>query len=50
MILLGRHFTLFPSRRKDLAADGYDAEWTPPEPFNRRMWAGAKLDFQSLSC
>ena len=26
--------------------DGYESEWIPPYPFNKRMWSGAKMHFQ----
>nr|KAJ3422548.1 hypothetical protein HK105_007604 [Polyrhizophydium stewartii] len=29
-----------------LAADGYDADWSPPKPFTRRMWAGGVIEWQ----
>ena len=50
ILSLGRHFTLFPLRVgvEGLAEDGYDCDWNPPFPFNKRMWAGAKMSFQRV--
>ena len=42
-----RHFMLFPPRipAQGLANDGYDKDWSPPLPFEFRMWAGGSLNF-----
>ncbi|KAI8059631.1 hypothetical protein BC940DRAFT_264594 [Gongronella butleri] len=39
------HHLFFPPRavESDLAADGYETDFFPPEPFTQRMWAGATL-------
>ncbi|CAO3667149.1 hypothetical protein G6F70_007884 [Rhizopus microsporus] len=43
----GWHLAYFPPRvpEKELAKDGYDKEWSPPEPYVRRKWAGGKLEW-----
>ncbi|KNC97111.1 uncharacterized protein SPPG_07504 [Spizellomyces punctatus DAOM BR117] len=43
----GYHFALFPPRipESDLAPDGYDTEFSPPEPYIQRMWAGGSFEF-----
>ncbi|TPX63715.1 hypothetical protein SpCBS45565_g06380 [Spizellomyces sp. 'palustris'] len=43
----GCHFALFPPRipESDLAPDGYDTEFSPPEPYIQRMWAGGSFEF-----
>ncbi|KAK4516910.1 uncharacterized protein ATC70_000237 [Mucor velutinosus] len=41
------HHVYFPPRtlESDLALDGYESEFFPPEPFSQRMWVGAKMDW-----
>ncbi|KAI8642755.1 hypothetical protein BD408DRAFT_343556 [Parasitella parasitica] len=41
------HHVYFPPRalESDLASDGYETEFFPPEPFSQRMWAGAKMNW-----
>ncbi|CAO0796616.1 unnamed protein product [Mucor circinelloides] len=41
------HHVYFPPRtlEKNLAPDGYESEFFPPEPFSQRMWVGAKMDW-----
>ncbi|GAN04053.1 acyl-CoA dehydrogenase [Mucor ambiguus] len=41
------HHVYFPPRtlESDLAPDGYESEFFPPEPFSQRMWVGAKMDW-----
>ncbi|KAG1153040.1 hypothetical protein G6F37_000073 [Rhizopus arrhizus] len=41
------HLAYFPPRlpEKELSKDGYDTDWSPPEPYTRRMWAGGKLEW-----
>jgi len=41
----GHHLAFFHSRvpESQLKADGTDADFSPPEPFTRRMWAGGKM-------
>lgn len=43
-----RHFVLFPNRvpANRLSADGYDDFCTPPHPFDKRMWAGGKMEWE----
>lgn len=39
------HLAYFPPRvpESELSADGYEKDWSPPEPFVHRMWAGGEL-------
>ncbi|RKP24983.1 HotDog domain-containing protein [Syncephalis pseudoplumigaleata] len=39
------HLAYFPARLREsqLAADGYEPEWQPPPPFDRRVWASGRL-------
>ncbi|RDB21417.1 Mesaconyl-C(4)-CoA hydratase [Hypsizygus marmoreus] len=41
----GHHLAFFHSRTPEsqLREDGTDADFCPPEPFTRRMWAGGKM-------
>ena len=41
------YWTLFPPRipQHRLASDGYDATWTPPAPYSKRMWAGGSIEW-----
>lgn len=41
------HHVYFPPRalEQNLASDGYESEFFPPEPFVQRMWAGAKMEW-----
>ncbi|KAF8077909.1 hypothetical protein FPV67DRAFT_1557342 [Lyophyllum atratum] len=41
----GHHLAFFHSRtpESELREDGTDADFSPPEPFTRRMWAGGKI-------
>ena len=41
----GHHLVFFHPRNPETAlrADGTDADFCPPEPFTRRMWAGGKM-------
>jgi len=41
----GHHLAFFHSRvpELELREDGTDADFSPPEPFTRRMWAGGKI-------
>ncbi|KAJ3291266.1 hypothetical protein HK104_006209 [Borealophlyctis nickersoniae] len=41
------HFGFFPHRvpEKGLAPDGYDVDFSPPEPFNVRMWSGGSIEW-----
>lgn len=41
------HFILFPPRtlERELAKDGYDADWSPPPPYIYRMWASGFLEW-----
>ncbi|KAJ3156825.1 hypothetical protein HDU86_003591 [Geranomyces michiganensis] len=43
----GYHLALFPPRiaEPDLAADGYDNDYSPPSPYIQRMWAGGSFSF-----
>ncbi|TPX61921.1 hypothetical protein PhCBS80983_g00767 [Powellomyces hirtus] len=45
----GFHLALFPPRipEPSLAPDGYDADFSPPEPFIQRMWAGGSFEFNT---
>jgi len=42
------HYIFFPPafKEKDLAADGYDKNFSPPSPFLQRVWAGGSINFQ----
>jgi hydroxyacyl-ACP dehydratase HTD2-like protein with hotdog domain len=44
----GHHLAFFHPRtpEKYLRADGTDADFCPPEPFVRRMWAGGKMEWK----
>jgi 3-methylfumaryl-CoA hydratase len=39
------HLAYFPPRvpESELSSDGYEKDWSPPEPFVHRMWAGGEL-------
>ncbi|KAI0094035.1 hypothetical protein BDY19DRAFT_920390 [Irpex rosettiformis] len=41
----GHHFAFFHPRNPEslLRSDGTDADFCPPEPFTRRMWAGGSI-------
>ncbi|GLB34915.1 putative 3-hydroxyacyl-[acyl-carrier-protein] dehydratase activity [Lyophyllum shimeji] len=41
----GHHLAFFHSRvpESELREDGTEADFSPPEPFTRRMWAGGKI-------
>jgi 3-methylfumaryl-CoA hydratase len=41
------HLAYFPPRvlETDLSSDGYEKDWSPPEPFVHRMWAGGELSW-----
>ncbi|KAG5645235.1 hypothetical protein DXG03_006652 [Asterophora parasitica] len=41
----GHHLAFFHHRtpESELREDGTDADFSPPEPFSRRMWAGGKI-------
>ncbi|KAL0946847.1 hypothetical protein HGRIS_013015 [Hohenbuehelia grisea] len=41
----GHHLVFFHARNPEtlLRADGTDADFCPPEPFTRRMWAGGRI-------
>lgn len=41
------HHVYFPPRtlESELALDGYETEFFPPEPFSQRMWVGAKMEW-----
>ncbi|KAI9299841.1 hypothetical protein BJ944DRAFT_171780 [Cunninghamella echinulata] len=43
------HHIYFPQRvpESHLAKDGYEADFFPPFPFTKRMWAGATLTWQN---
>ncbi|THH33968.1 hypothetical protein EUX98_g284 [Antrodiella citrinella] len=43
----GHHLVFFHPRNPECAlrADGTDADFCPPEPFTRRMWAGGKIEW-----
>ncbi|KAI8052127.1 HotDog domain-containing protein [Syncephalis plumigaleata] len=42
---LNWHLAYFPARLREsqLASDGYEPQWQPPPPFERRVWASGKL-------
>lgn len=44
----GHHLVFFHPRNPEsvLRADGTDADFCPPEPFTRRMWAGGKMEWK----
>lgn len=44
----GHHFAFFHPRSPmaRLRADGTDAEFCPPEPFTRRMWASGRMEWR----
>lgn len=43
----GHHLVFFHPRNPEsaLRSDGTDADFCPPEPFTRRMWAGGKIEW-----
>ena len=45
------HHIYFPPRtlESDLAPDGFEKDFHPPEPFVERMWAGARLEFNPVN-
>jgi hydroxyacyl-ACP dehydratase HTD2-like protein with hotdog domain len=45
----GHHLVFFHPRNPELALrpDGTDADFCPPEPFTRRMWAGGSMTWNS---
>lgn len=45
----GHHLAFFHPRTPEafLRPDGTDAEFCPPEPFVRRMWAGGRMEWRS---
>lgn len=45
------HHIYFPPRtvESDLASDGFENDFHPPEPFVERMWAGARLEFNPVN-
>ncbi|KAF7440537.1 hypothetical protein PC9H_000883 [Pleurotus ostreatus] len=45
----GHHLAFFHPRNAEanLRKDGTDAEFCPPEPFTRRMWAGGKISWNT---
>ncbi|CDH53889.1 hypothetical protein RO3G_16341 [Lichtheimia corymbifera JMRC:FSU:9682] len=45
------HHIYFPPRtvESELAADGFENDFHPPEPFVERMWAGARLEFNPVN-
>ncbi|KIO13753.1 hypothetical protein M404DRAFT_993292 [Pisolithus tinctorius Marx 270] len=45
----GHHLAFFHPRNPEavLRPDGTDAEFCPPEPFTRRMWAGGTMEWSS---
>ena len=46
----GHHLVFFHPRNPEsvLRADGTDADFCPPEPFTRRMWAGGVMKWKKL--
>ncbi|KAI0705796.1 hypothetical protein BC835DRAFT_1313287 [Cytidiella melzeri] len=44
----GHHLVFFHPRNPEYAlrTDGTDADFCPPEPFTRRMWAGGRFDWK----
>ncbi|GJE86915.1 hypothetical protein PsYK624_029980 [Phanerochaete sordida] len=44
----GHHLAFFHPRNPEhtLRADGTDADFCPPEPFTRRMWAGGRIQWK----
>lgn len=44
----GHHLVFFHPRNREsaLRSDGTDADFCPPEPFTRRMWAGGRFDWK----
>ncbi|TFY66667.1 hypothetical protein EVG20_g4422 [Dentipellis fragilis] len=44
----GHHLVFFHPRtpERDLRPDGTDADFCPPEPFIRRMWAGGRMEWR----
>lgn len=47
----GHHLAFFHPRNPEhiLRKDGTDADFCPPEPFTRRMWAGGKMKWNHQS-
>ena len=45
----GHHLAFFHPRNPETALrwDGTDADFCPPEPFTRRMWAGGRMEWRS---
>ncbi|KAJ2084195.1 hypothetical protein H4R24_000268 [Coemansia sp. RSA 988] len=45
------HLVYFPSHANELelSPDGYHADEAPPEPFSQRVWAGARIEFNTLN-
>lgn len=45
----GHHLAFFHPRNPDHALrwDGTDADFCPPEPFTRRMWAGGRMEWRA---
>ncbi|CAL1704570.1 unnamed protein product [Somion occarium] len=45
----GHHLVFFHPRNpeKALRSDGTDADFCPPEPFTRRMWAGGRIEWRN---
>ncbi|KIP09564.1 hypothetical protein PHLGIDRAFT_28924 [Phlebiopsis gigantea 11061_1 CR5-6] len=45
----GHHLAFFHPRNPENALrwDGTDADFCPPEPFTRRMWAGGRMEWRS---
>lgn len=48
----GHHLVFFHPRNpeSELRVDGTDADFCPPEPFTRRMWAGGKMVWKRPLC
>lgn len=48
----GHHLAFFHPRNPEskLRWDGTDADFCPPEPFTRRMWAGGKMTWKGRLC
>ncbi|TFK92105.1 hypothetical protein K466DRAFT_514066 [Polyporus arcularius HHB13444] len=48
----GHHLVFFHPRNaeKALRSDGTDADFCPPEPFTRRMWAGGRMVWKRPLC
>ncbi|KAI9590936.1 hypothetical protein BDF19DRAFT_417852 [Syncephalis fuscata] len=41
------HLAYFPQhlRETELASDGYESNWQPPPPFERRVWASGRMEW-----